>query len=483
MRFARGLLTAAIALAFSALGCASHSDKTQPFRSALDAGQPRQALALINERLDVDSAKELPEETSGDNALLLLDRGMVLQSLDDHKLSSRDLEVSDKQIEVLDLSRNAAHEIGKYLFSDDVGPYKAPPYEKLMINTMNMVNYLARGDLNGARIEARRLAVMQKFLERDEGKGRGLIGLGSYLAGFTFEKSGKPDEAMRYYDEALAYGDYPSLTEPIRRLARETGYRSPRILRVLGQAGAAVPTPAPTPAPAPAAAPAPAPATAPAPAASAAPASAPPLPPPDDSAEVLVVVSYGRVPAKIAQRIPIGLALTYASLYMSPAQSETANRLALQGLVTWVNYPELGKPRGAYDSPAVSLDGRLAPLEGALAVDLEAKRAWDDAKGAVIASAITRMVARIVAGEAVRQAASDDIVGILLSLGTQATLTAVDTPDTRSWETLPARVAIGRMRVRPGAHRVTISSRGSQRERTVTLAPNGWALAGLTVLR
>ena len=45
--------------------------------------------------------------------------------------------------------------------------------------------------------------------------------------------------------------------------------------------------------------------------------------------------------------IPIGLALTYASLYMSPAQNETANRLALQGLVTWVNYPELGKPQMA----------------------------------------------------------------------------------------------------------------------------------------
>jgi hypothetical protein len=84
--------------------------------------------------------------------------------------------VSDKQIEVLDFSRNAAHDIGKYLFSDDVGPYKAPAYEKLMINTMNMVNYLARGDLQGARIEARRLAVMQKFLEQSENKGKSLIG-------------------------------------------------------------------------------------------------------------------------------------------------------------------------------------------------------------------------------------------------------------------------------------------------------------------
>jgi hypothetical protein len=468
LRFGRGLRATALAAALAALGCASHSDKTQAFRTALDAGQQQRALAELNDMLDVDSAKELPEKTKGDNALLLLDRGMVLQSIDDYKLASRDLETSDKQIEVLDLSRNAIHEIGKYLFSDDVGPYKAPAYEKLMINTMNMVNYLARGDLQGARIEARRLAIMQKFIEQSEGKGRGLLGFGSYLAGFTFEKSGSADQAMRYYDEALAYGDYPSLHEPIRRLARDTGYRSPRIHRILGEADSSS-SAAPS-----------APTSAPATVASSTPE---PLPAPDDSAEILVIIGYGRVPAKIAKRIPIGLALTYATLWMSAANAATANRLAAQGLVTWINYPELGKPRGAYDTPTVALDSQWVPLEGALAVDLEAKRAWDDARGPVVASAITRMIARVVAGEAVRRSAKDSTVGLILSLGTQAALVAADTPDTRSWETLPARIAVGRIRVKPGKHDVTLTSRGIQRRRSVTLAPNGWALAGLTVLR
>jgi tetratricopeptide (TPR) repeat protein len=470
LRFGSALRATALGAALAVAGCASHSDKTKAFRTALDAGQPKKALEEVNGMLDVDSAKELPEETSGDNALLLLDRGMVLQSIDDYKLSSRDLETSDKQIEVLDFSRNAVHDIGKYLFSDDVGPYKAPAYEKLMINTMNMVNYLARGDLQGARIEARRLAVMQKFLADSEGKGKGLLGLGSYLAGFTYEKSGKPDEALRYYDEALAYGDYPSLHEPIRRLSRDSGYRSPRLRKVLGEGDTAGPAAAPTPtaAPTPAAAPAPA---------------EPAAPTADDSAELLVIVGYGRVPEKIAKRIPIGLALTYATLWMSPANAATANRLAAQGLVTWINYPELGKPRGTYDVPTVALDGQWVQLEGALAVDLEAKRAWDDARGPVVASAITRMIARIVAGEALRHSAKDSTIGALLSLGTQAALVAADTPDTRSWATLPARVALARVRVKPGQHRVVLTSRGVQRTRTVTIPANGWGFAGLTVLR
>ena len=44
-------------------------------------------------------------------------------------------------------------------------------------------------------------------------------------------------------------------------------------------------------------------------------------------------------------------------------------------------------------------------------------------------------------GETTRQAAGGGVLGALLSLGTQATMTATDTPDTRSWSTLPARIA------------------------------------------
>jgi hypothetical protein len=75
------------------------------------------------------------------------------------------------------------------------------------------------------------------------------------------------------------------------------------------------------------------------------------------------------------------------------------------------------------------------------------------------------------------------VVGALLSLGTQATLTAVDTPDTRSWSTLPARVALGRVRVRPGRHYVDLESQGTRVRRVVEVKPRGWAAVNLTVLR
>ena len=197
---------------------------------------------------------------------------------------------------------------------------------------------------------------------------------------------------------------------------------------------------------------------------------------------MLVIVSYGRVPAKYAKRIPIGLALTYASGAISPYNQARANRLALQGLVTWVNYPELGRPHGEYGLPGFALDGDMQSLEGIIAVDREVQRAWEKMRGAVVASAITRAVARIVAGEVARRAVKG-WEGLLLGLGTQIALTAADTPDTRSWATLPARIAFGRIRLPPGKHSVFLRARGMQKTTRIDLRPGGWKAVVLTVLR
>lgn len=462
------------------VGCAGHSARTLEARNALDAGQPEKALQLYNEELEVDSEKDLPEDTGGDAALLLLDRAVILQQLELHELSARDLQIADKQVEMLDFSRSTADEIGKYLFSDDTGPYKAPPYEKLMVNTINMVNYLVRGDLNGARIEARRFAVMQKYLKDNESPAAALLGAGSYLAGFTFELSGEPQVAMRYYDEALQYGKFRTLEDAIVRLSSRASYRTPRITEVLGRnslkgsptgnstVGAGGVTPG---------------AIAPGPAASEVSASSPPAAKSDDThGEVLVVISYGRVPAKKAERVPIGLALTYASGALSPNDHAQANALAAQGLVTWVNYPSLGKPRGKYSTASYSINRAAQPLD-AVPIDEHAIEAWNAQKGAVIASAITRMITRVIAGKAAQKAGGDGVLGLILSLTTQATLTATDTPDTRSWATLPARIALGRLRVPAGTHTVELRVSGEILRKTVVVKPRGFTAVNLTVLR
>jgi uncharacterized protein len=447
------VLTGAGAMALAALcalsGCGGYAARTVEARKALDRRDVNKALDLYNKELEVSSGAEHPPKVSGDNALLLLERSTILQQLTQYRNSSHDLETADKQVEMLDFTRSSAHEIGRYLFSDDSGPYKARPFEKLLINTLNIVNYLARGNLQGAKVEARRLAVMQKYLAQVEDDPTAtLLGPGSYLAGFVFERAGDYDTALRYYDEALKATPYASLTNPVRRLAQYTGYSSPRI-RPLVESGK-------------------------------------PEGDPKEDGELLVVVSYGRVPALHAERVPIGLALTGASLYMAPAQHQAARRMAGQGVATWVNFPDLDKTPRPLGTPSVLVDGLPAPVDTITPVDDLVRAAYEKSKGPIMASAITRMLARgavgAAAGTGVAKGADSGALGMLIAIGAQAALSAADTPDTRSWATLPARIAITRVRVQPGKHSVRTAAQGVVRERTVDVPKGGFAVVNLTEL-
>jgi hypothetical protein len=418
-------------------------------RSALDAGDPHGAIVLLNQNMGVKGEGDLPADLGSDNALYVLDRGSIQQSIGRFDHSKADLEAADKAIDMLDLAHDAKDSIGEYVFSGSSGKYQAPPYEKLLVNTLDMLNYLEQKDLSGARIEARRLAVMQKYVG-DELKERDnpVLGLGGLLAGLTFEESDQPDEALRWYDEALQFTGFRTLRDPVRRLLARGQYRSPR-LRELEGAG-----PPPT------------------------------DPAQDGQGEIVFVIGYGRVPHKIAHRVPIGLALTWYADALSPDNVEKANKIAAQGLVTWVNFPTLGPEQGGYAIPACVLDGKYVQLEEAVDVTSQVRTEWKKIEGKIIVSAITRMIARFAVGSVAQAAAGKNaLVGALFSIGTQATLVALDTPDTRSWETLPARVAVARVRVPAGKHTVHVDARGVLRDVTVDVDKGGWAVVSLMALR
>lgn len=442
------LASFALLLGLGQSACAGHEDRVHSALGALDARAPAAAISSLNAEMEVKSDADLPA-LQGDNALLLLDRGNVLLSMDSYKLSARDLGTADKSIDLLDMSRGAAADLGKYLFSDDTGPYKAPAYEKLLINTINTMNYLALRDLSGAKVEARRLAVMQKYL-RDQKDETSLLGLGSYLAGFAFEKSGQKDEALLYYDDALRYAQYPSLRDPLRALVRGEP-SSPKIKELLGDADPLE------------------------------------LVGETGEAEILVVVGFGRVPQKVPKRIPIGLALTLVADDISPFNRARANALAAKGLVTWINYPALAPGKGGYTTPTFRLDGRPQPMEEALDVEAEVRASWKKNEGTIVLAAITRMIARVAAGEATQgatEAVAKDSgpLGLLVGLVTSATLSVLDTPDTRAWATLPSRIAIARARVPAGTHEIVVGARGDVKRVQVTVGPGGWAFVPMMVL-
>ena len=294
-------------------------------------------------------------------------------------------------------------------------PCQGGEYNQTAARRNNMLNYLETRDLNGARIEARRLSVTACYLrdrkdgEREGGGKSASLGFGSLLAGFTYEKSGNAEEAARYYEDARARG--------------EGAIRDP-------SEGAV----------------------------------------PGEGEELLVVIGWGRVPHRVAKRVPV-------------------TQYAGQGIITSVNFPTLAADKAIEPAPRITVDGRAVTLDATLDVSAEVRAEWRRIEGQVMAAAISRAIARALTGKAIEGAASlskdKDVraVGFLVSLFAQIAMSAADTPDTRSWETLPARVGLARVRVPPGDHRVVMEAQGYRREGNVRVVPGGWGAVSLFALR
>jgi hypothetical protein len=443
----RATLALFLLAAFASSGCATYSDKMVKVTEATTAGDFDGSIARVEKLMGVDKRGELPDDFESETALGLLERGILEQAVFDFPGSSRDFIVADRELQVLDLTSDTAGSIGQYVYSDSATRYESTPTEKLSLNSFNMMNFLAMGDLSGSRVEARRYTVMQEYLRTTNIKGVN-VAIGEYLAGFTFEMLGEWQGAMRYYEEALQSHDFPSLHGPVRRLAPMTSYRGPNIERILDTA---------------------------------------PVDPnraarPEDAqlGDLLVVVSIGRVPHKVPERMPIGMAVGVAGSWIT-GNPEVLGYSAMKFVV----YPELVQGGSVYGKVSLRVDDKPAALELSSNLGNEITKEYEFIKPRIIGAAISRMIARAAVSEGLRQAGNQQSEGLgwAVALLTEGLMVAMDKPDTRSWMLLPDQVYVYRQRVPAGEKRVEVSL-GSDSAysviKDVTLRPGGYAAVVVT---
>lgn len=464
-------------------GCASYTDRVRDAQRSVLQGEHFAAIDVINEELGVDSPGELPGRRGRNDALLLMERAALLQALGDYQSSARDLIAAEDMLEWVDLSSGTAAEVLRFFYSDDTGNYRAPPHERVILHTLNLINFLAMRDLESARVEARRLDILQRYFFDEELRKvlPGLLGLANYLSGAAFEASREYEEAARYYSRAYLYGVWPERTDArLLDILALTGYAGADLVELREVSAPLF-------------------------------ARASGHPRPDrhtyqarhQRGDTLVVVQSGLVPYRQARRVPLNTALgysrrsAYGTLYLSAYHYDQALYLYRRGVLSWINVPELSR-RGLPGRRTVSFD---RPAGGAAAPGVhvsfgdQAEAAWLVVSGAVFAAAISRAVVRALAGEATRAVTSSaarsrgaeqpaaGILGWLLSLAVQGTMAARDTPDTRGWTTLPADVHLYRTSYSPGVHTIGVSVSGVRDEQTLEIYSDGFHLLNFSRLR
>ncbi|NLN62818.1 MAG: tetratricopeptide repeat protein [Myxococcales bacterium] len=444
-----------------AVSCAGYAGNVRDMRHALHADNPGTAIDMVNRNLRVPDADKYPKKMGSTQSLLLLERAALLQGIGEYQASAMNFRVAERHMEMLDVRRMPVGNISQWIFSGQSGIYRAPFYEKLMLSVLNMLNYLAIGDLENARVAARRFYLTQSYL-RDIGAARDAhLPFGSYLAGFVFEQSGRYEEALQFYEEALRRRTFVGLPQVMINIAGCTTYRTSRLNELLSLDPDV-------------------------PAASACQQNAPP-----GYGTILVVPAMGLAPHKVARRVPIGAAIVLAGVFLAPEVAANANTLALKGLLKWVNFPELVQAPPAFDTVSVQVNDALAPVEMGVDVSAQAVRAWQQVQGKLMAAAIVRMISRALAGEATAHAvdsgSSTSGFGLLAQLLVEGAMTAADTPDTRSWNALPAGLFVSRAVVPAGTHRVVVRFSGRSGTHTVamdaTVRSGGFAVLPLFTLR
>jgi hypothetical protein len=429
---------AVLALAASGLaGCATYTDRLAEANLAVAAGNYQSAIGSMNGLLGVGSTDQLPSAWTGDRPLAALERGSLQQSIGSYEGSRRDLSGAEQELELLDLTHDPAGAIAGYIYSDSAKKYRTPPTERLSLNAVNLLNYLAVADLEGAAVEARRFQVMREYLQSQNIDASGPATLGTYLAGFVFEKRGEGDRALRYYEEAMAVGPLDSLLAPVVRLARHNPYRGPRLKETLARATKSSGG--------------------------------------NGNGEILIVLGLGRVPHKVPQRIPVGAAIGIAGSVL------TQNVDFLKyGATKVVVYPELVWTPSVLGDASVAVDGQAVDVEQLTDLAAAIQQEYDKAKPRIIAAALTRMAARAAVAEGVRAGGKQEsqLLGDVLAIVVESAAVALDRPDTRSWTMLPERILVARVPVTPGAHTVDVRFSGASaadRSYSVDIAAGGYS--------
>ncbi|HUM10746.1 MAG TPA: hypothetical protein VLT82_07355 [Myxococcaceae bacterium] len=390
------------AIALLLTGCAGdYIARTAGYRHAYESYQYPPAIQGF--------ASEASSGPQIDQLLAMMDQGMVLHAAGKFEESIQVLAQADKLSERLDFV-SVSEEAKVLISSERERAYRGEDFEKLMISTLQALNYAQLGKDEDALVEVRRVNERMQRMINEEKKPYEQLAVARYLTGVLWEDQGHADDAFIDYAAAnqLA-GDLGTLAEPLVRLAKETG-RDQAVKELRRQYPWL---------------------------------QAQPLG--KDEGQVLVVLEAGKVPVK-----------TNGSRSGGPKMEVIAVPVFRDR--PWIR-----------DSQVI-LDGNSATaVRPTTVTSLEqvAKIHLDHRIDGLVARQFGALAVRAGLAAGAGAATKSEALGILTFLA----LSYANQPDLRSWMSLPGEFQLARFRVPAGVHRLTVVAGGGAREVQVDVRP------------
>ncbi len=178
-------------------GCGAHRPVADACFSLARESRYQQALEVLD--------RSPLAKSRGDRLLYLMERGTLLHLTGNYRESNRVFEAADLLLDEL-FTRSLSAETLSLLSNDAIIPYAGEDYESLLVNYYKTLNFLALGDLEGARVECRRMDEKLNFLGDWLEDGGGVHGSGyvRLLTGLVYEAGGEWNDAFIAYRKSLA---------------------------------------------------------------------------------------------------------------------------------------------------------------------------------------------------------------------------------------------------------------------------------------
>jgi len=440
----RSLLAIGIGLCVS--GCAAVRSYDAELHGTLD----RAAIG------NVDGAILFLESANpGKGLLYQLELGMLQRLGNRYEESQKAWTAADAGIEaarsagLLDPSKLIG-DAASYVVSDKLRPYQAHDYEQVMLLTYMALNHLAMGDYDRARVAIKQTHELEaEIAERrsrqlaaveEEAKKRGARSSFKDLNGYPIQTIDNPavnalrngyQSALSHYLAGFIYealGE-PSLAAPGYRLANELQPDQPLLEEALAGLDARLAAPG------------------------------------DGMTDVLLIVGSGSAPALQSRQFTTPIWVNSKLIFIPAA------------------YPVMTPAEAARPLQLV-VDGQALPLAPLTSIDLMARRSLqDDMPSIMLRAAIRSTTSAVLQYQAQSRAGDRDSAGVALAAGLLAfAAVALNSADDRTWRALPSDVAIARIRLPPGQHKVLLQS--LEGEQAVPISVSGrYAVLDFRLLR
>lgn len=332
---------------------------------------------------------------------------------------------------------------GSILVNDNTRRYDGYDYEKVLLSSFLALNHMCSGDWNAARTEVKksheREALIQELnakkyakVAEEAGKNRNVKTSYSTLKGYPVETLDDPEvialrngyqSAFSHYlagfvyealgESSLAAAGYRQAIE----LKPETGILKEGLngldKRVATARGAT-------------------------------------------DTDVLFIVESGFVPARQSMEVSIPI----------PTGSGP--------IINRISFPVLKPVHASYIPPEIQINAHAGvPITLVTSIDAMSRRVLRDEMPGIILRTTIRATTRGIAQAAIGREVGRQfgaLGGLLANAASSAANVAVERADERSWRTLPAYVSVGRTRLQPGTHNLSIPTAGGWQNITVTVS-------------